>query len=231
MGNQESCFRLTGGGAVQREKGGARKQEPKGSLTAAGPWLHPNKVGCKQRGVPASVCFHLAPSPRTALCPASPTRRYCPNTSLGTQCCFTLLCPLDWRRESWRRWRKPQSWLLEYLHGSRAEAEAQRGGGTCLKPHSKTGAEGGLEPRCPDTCSGAGDAFSFSPRRGVVFAQGVAARASCGPADGPEPGGRRPCPVTQAGQAAWGTGEETGPGSSPNPNPRSGMARIRIQKL
>ena len=76
---------------------------------------------------------------------------------------------------------------MEYLHCSRAEAEAQRGGITCLKSHSKTGAELELERRCPDINSGAGDAFSLSPRTGVLSHRVLPARASCGPLDRPEP--------------------------------------------
>lgn len=43
-------------------------------------------------------------------------------------------------------------------------------GRTGLESHSEAGTELGPEPRCPDTCSGADDASSFSPRRGVIFA-------------------------------------------------------------
>lgn len=80
---------------------------------------------------------------------------------------------------------------MEYLHCSRAEAEAQRGGITCLKSHSKTGAELELERRCPDINSGAGDAFSLPPRTAVLLHRVLPARASCGPLDRPEPRGRR----------------------------------------
>lgn len=71
--------------------------------------------------------------------PSHLTHRDGRNTSLGTRRrCFTLLHPPHWRQVKLEETQTLAHGLPSFFRG---ETEAQRGGVTCLKSHSETGAE------------------------------------------------------------------------------------------
>ena len=87
-----------------------------------GPGLHPFPCGSSSTGQQAQPPPHRCTlTPPQVHGTASPSSAHCTEGREG--------------------WREPSGWLVEYLHFSGAEAEAQRGQVTCLKSHRETGAE------------------------------------------------------------------------------------------